>query len=184
MGLEIAEQMNWELPDVLLYPTGGGVGLIGIYKAMCELKEIGWVSGKLPRMVAVQSEGCSPIVKAYHEKKSASEFFANSSTIAFGINVPKALGDFLVLDAISKTNGCAITVSDEEILRDQSELAAQEGLFVCPEGAANLSAVKKLLANGWIKSQEKVVMLNTGSGLKYPDTVKISVPTLQPDDDL
>lgn len=184
MGLEIAEQMGWEMPDVLLYPTGGGVGLIGIYKALGELKEMGWVSGKLPRMVAVQAEGCAPVVRAYQENKTSSDFWNNSATVAFGINVPKALGDFLVLEAIYKTNGNAIAVSDAEILRDQAELAAQEGLFVCPEGAANLSAVKKLLADGWIKPHEKVVMLNTGSGLKYPDTVKISAPTLQPDEDI
>jgi threonine synthase len=184
MGLEIAEQMNWQMPDVVLYPTGGGVGLIGIYKALCELKEIGWVTGKLPRMVAVQADGCAPIVKAYHEQKSASEFWNNSSTVAFGINVPKALGDFLVLEAIYKTDGCAIAVSDEELLKDQAELASKEGLFICPEGAANLSAAKKLLKDGWIKPHESVVMLNTGAGIKYPDTISVDVPVLQPDDNI
>ncbi len=184
MGLEIAEQLNWEVPDVILYPTGGGVGLIGIYKAFRELQQIGWTGNKMPRMVAVQAAGCAPIVKAWQEKKPASEFWHNASTVAFGITVPKALGDFLVLDAIYQTNGCAIAVTDEELLQDQAELAASEGTFVCPEGAANYTAAKKLLASGWIKSNEKVVMLNTGTGLKYPDTVRVNVPVLQPDEDI
>ena len=184
MGLEIAEQLDWEVPDVILYPTGGGVGLIGIYKAFRELQQIGWTGNKMPRMVAVQAAGCAPIVKAWQEKKPASEFWNNASTVAFGITVPKALGDFLVLDAIYQTNGCAIAVTDEELLQDQAELAASEGTFVCPEGAANYTAAKKLLASGWIKPNEKVVMLNTGTGLKYPDTVRVNVPVLQPDEDI
>lgn len=184
MGLEIAEQLEWEVPDVVLYPTGGGVGLIGIYKAFRELQQIGWIGDKMPRMVAVQAEGCAPIVKAWEEKKPASEFWNNASTIAFGITVPKALGDFLVLDAIYQTGGCAIAVSDEEILNDQAELASVEGTFVCPEGAANYSAAKKLIESGWIKPNEKVVMLNTGTGLKYPDTVRVTVPVLQPEEDI
>lgn len=184
MGLEIAEQMNWEVPDVILYPTGGGVGLIGIYKALKELQAIGWIGEKLPRLVAVQAAGCAPIVKAWEEKKPASEFWQNASTVAFGITVPKALGDFLVLEAVYETNGCAIAIDDNDLLQDQAELAAEEGLFICPEGAANYTAAKKLVASGWIKPGEKVVMLNTGTGLKYPDTVKVSVPTLQPDEDL
>ncbi|MCX7780399.1 MAG: threonine synthase [Negativicutes bacterium] len=184
MGLEIAEQMGWEVPDVILYPTGGGVGLIGIYKALCELKEMGWIADKMPRFVAVQASGCAPVVKAWEENKPVSEFWNGAQTVAFGITVPKALGDFLVLDAIYKTNGCAVAVDDAEILRDQAELAAKEGLFICPEGAANITALKKLIASGWVKPEEKVVMLNTGTGLKYPDTVKVEVPVLQPTDDL
>lgn len=184
MGLEIAEQLNWELPDVLLYPTGGGVGLIGIYKAFRELQQLGWIGDKLPRLVAVQAEGCAPIVKAWEANKAESEFWQGAATVAFGITVPKALGDFLVLDAIYQTQGCAIAVSDEDILSDQAELAAAEGTFICPEGAANYTATKKLLASGWIKPNEKVVMLNTGTGLKYPDTVRVTVPILQPDEDL
>jgi len=184
MGLEIAEQLDWEVPDVILYPTGGGVGLIGIYKAFRELQEIGWIGDKMPRLVAVQAAGCAPIVKAWDEKKQESEFWNHASTVAFGITVPKALGDFLVLDAIYQTDGCAIAVTDEELLKDQAELASTEGTFVCPEGAANYTAVKKLIASGWIKSNEKVVMLNTGTGLKYPDTVQVTVPVLQPNEDL
>ncbi|WP_188400250.1 threonine synthase [Sporomusa sp. GT1] len=184
MGLEIAEQLNWEVPDVILYPTGGGVGLIGIYKAFRELQQLGWIGDKMPRMVAVQAEGCAPIVKAWEEKKTASEFWNNASTVAFGITVPKALGDFLVLDAIYQTNGCAVAVTDEAILKDQAELAAAEGAFVCPEGAANYTAAKKLRESGWIKPGEKVVLLNTGAGLKYPDTVQVAVPVLEPEQDI
>lgn len=184
MGLEIAEQLNWEVPDVILYPTGGGVGLIGIYKAFRELQQLGWIGNKMPRMVAVQAEGCAPIVKAWEEKKTASEFWNNASTVAFGITVPKALGDFLVLDAIYQTNGCAVAVTDEAILKDQAELAAAEGAFVCPEGAANYTAAKKLRESGWIKPGEKVVLLNTGAGLKYPDTVQVAVPVLEPEQDI
>lgn len=184
MGLEIAEQFGWEVPDVILYPTGGGVGIIGIYKALLELRELGWIGEKLPRLVAVQAEGCAPIVKAWEQKKSASEFWNNASTIAFGITVPKALGDFLVLEALYKTDGCAISVTDQDILYNQAKLAEQEGLFVCPEGAATLAAARQLLKSGWIKSDEKVVLLNTGSGLKYPDTVTVHAPVLQPEDEL
>lgn len=184
MGYEIAEQLHWDLPDVILYPTGGGVGLIGIYKALLELQQLGWIGERLPRLVAVQAEGCAPLVQAWQEGKDVSVFWENSTTIAFGINVPKALGDFLVLEAIYKTNGCAIAVSDEELLQAQKTLAAREGLFVCPEGAATLAAAQKLRENGWINAEERVVLLNTGTGLKYPDTVQITVPVLQPGDDI
>jgi threonine synthase len=179
MGLEIAEQFGWKLPDVILYPTGGGVGIIGIYKALKELKEIGFIEGKLPRLVAVQAEGCSPIVRAYEERKTESEFFKDSRTVAFGINVPKALGDFLVLDAIYKTEGCAKAVSDEEIVRALKELAETEGTFVCPEGAAVYAAAKKLREENWVKDGESVVLLNTGAGIKYPDTLQFDVPYLE-----
>ena len=182
MGLEIAEQFDWKLPDVILYPTGGGVGIIGIYKALMELKELGWIEGKFPRLVAVQSTGCAPIVKAWQERKTESEFWKDAHTLAFGITVPKALGDFLVLDAIYKTEGCAIAVDDEDILTAENLLATREGTFVCPEGAATLSAAIQLYKDGWIGSEEKVVLLNTGSGLKYPETVRVNPPVLNPDD--
>lgn len=184
MGLEIAEQLQWELPDVILYPTGGGVGLIGIYKALNELKELGWISGKLPRLVAVQSTGCAPIVEAWRAQKRESVFWEHAQTVAFGITVPKALGDFLVLEALYNTNGCAVAVDDETILANQARLAETEGLFICPEGAATLAAAEQLRADGWIKPGERVVLLNTGSGIKYPDTVRLSPPVLQPDDSL
>jgi threonine synthase len=182
MGLELAEQFDWEMPDVILYPTGGGVGIIGIYKSLMELKEMGWVSGKLPRLVSVQSTGCAPIVKAFEENRTHSEFWENAKTCAFGITVPKALGDFLVLDAIYKTDGCAIAVSDDEILKASAQLAGAEGTFICPEGAATLSAAIKLRKSGWIKSEDRVVLLNTGSGLIYPETVTVTPPVLEPGD--
>jgi len=184
MGLEIAEQFNWKLPDVILYPTGGGVGIIGIYKALQELVEMGWIDHKMPRLVAVQSTGCAPIVKAWEEGKTSSEFWENARTLAFGITVPKALGDFLVLEAIYKTQGCAVAVTDDRILQAENLLASREGAFVCPEGAATLSAAQKLLEAGWIDPSETVVLLNTGSGLKYPETVQVKAKMLAPDDQI
>ncbi|KYD12708.1 Threonine synthase [Anoxybacillus flavithermus] len=184
MGLEIAEQFSWQLPDVILYPTGGGVGLIGIYKALKELQDLGWVQGKMPRLVAVQAQNCAPIVKAWNERKRVSEFWPNSSTVAFGINVPKALGDFLVLDALYKTDGCAIAVEDDAIINEQRNVANLEGAFICPEGAAAFVAARRLRERGWIRRGERVVVLNTGIGLKYTHTVSIEVPILQPGDHL
>ncbi len=184
MGLEIAEQFNWEVPDVILYPTGGGVGIIGIYKALKELQEMGWIGEKMPRLVAVQSSGCAPIVKAWKEGKKESEYWTDAKTIAFGITVPKALGDYLVLEAIRATDGCAVAVSDDEILKAQKELAAHEGTFICPEGASLYAAARELREENWIKENEKVVLLNTGAGIKYPDTVNVKVPVLQPGDEL
>jgi threonine synthase len=179
MGLEIAEQFSWNLPDVILYPTGGGVGLIGIYKALNELKELGWIKGELPRLVAVQAENCAPIVKAWNERKQESEFWPDSSTIAFGINVPKAIGDFLVLEAVYNTNGCAIAVKEDKIVEEQKKVAQLEGSFICPEGAATFLAARRLREEGWIKENETVVALNTGLGVKYPNTVDIEVPILE-----
>jgi threonine synthase len=181
MGLEIAEQFYWKLPDVIIYPTGGGVGIIGIYKAFLELREMGWIGNRMPRLVAVQSTGCAPIVKAWKEGKTVSEFWHNAKTLAFGITVPKALGDFLVLEAIYKTNGCAVAVTDETIIQAENMLASKEGVFVCPEGAATFSAALKLHQTSWIGSEEQVVLLNTGSGLKYPETVHIKPKVLAVD---
>ncbi|MGY8642563.1 MAG: threonine synthase [Verrucomicrobiales bacterium] len=180
MGLELAEQFGWEMPDVILYPAGGGVGIIGIYKALNELKEIGWLEGDLPRLVAVQATGCAPIVRAWEAKAKESEFWDNAETCAFGITVPKAIGDFLVLEAVYETNGCAIAITDEDTLAAENLLATVEGAFVCPEGAATLAATQKLLADGWIQSDERVVLLNTGCGIKYPETVQCDPPLLQP----
>lgn len=184
MGLELAEQFGWEMPDVVLYPTGGGVGLIGIYKGLKELQEIGWIGAKMPRLVAVQSTGCAPIVKAWEERKSESVFWENAGTVAFGMTVPKALGDFLVLEAVYSTEGCAVAVADEEILNAQQMLAATEGRFVCPEGAATLAGAAVLARSGWITRHDKVVLLNTGGGLKYPQTVQCDPPLLAPGDSL
>ena len=184
MGLELAEQFGWQMPDVVLYPTGGGVGLIGIYKALQELKEIGWVHGPLPRLVAVQATGCAPIVRAWENKDKESVFWEGAQTCAFGITVPKALGDFLVLEGIYETDGCAVAVPDADTLEAEALLASTEGVFVCPEGAATLSAAMSLARGGWIKRDERVVLLNTGTGLKYPETVPCDPPVVSPGDSL
>ena len=181
MGLEIAEQLGWKLPDVIIYPTGGGVGLIGIYKALRELQELGWVKGDLPRLVAVQASGCAPIVQAWQQGASESSFWPDSQTLAFGINVPKALGDFLVLDALYRTNGCAIAVDDRAIKAEIRQLASLEGSFVCPEGAAAFAAARQLRESGWIKGGEQVVVLNTGAGIKYPDAITVLPQRLRRD---
>ncbi|MBY7144420.1 threonine synthase [Virgibacillus sp. NKC19-3] len=183
MGLEIAEQFGWEIPDVILYPTGGGVGLIGIYKALRELQALGWIDErKMPRLVAVQSEGCAPIVKAWKEGKSTAEPWKDASTVAFGVNVANALGDFLILDAIKQTEGCAISVSDADILAELKYVTSTEGAFVCPEGSAAFAAARKLREQQWIKNDERVVVLNTGAGIKYPNTIEVEAPILQKDE--
>ncbi|WP_421245786.1 threonine synthase [Aeromonas sanarellii] len=181
MGLEIAEQFGWTLPDVILYPTGGGVGLIGIYKALRELQELGWIEGELPRLVAVQASGCAPIVQAWQQGASESAFWPDSQTLAFGINVPKALGDFLVLDALYSTNGYAIAVDDRAIQSEIRQIASREGSFVCPEGAAAFAAARQLREAGWIKEHERVVVLNTGAGIKYPDAITVLPQRLRRD---
>ncbi|AUY09309.1 threonine synthase [Aeromonas sp. ASNIH2] len=181
MGLEIAEQLGWTLPDVILYPTGGGVGLIGIYKALRELQELGWVKEPLPRLVAVQASGCAPIVQAWQQGERESRFWPDSQTLAFGINVPKALGDFLVLDALYRTEGCAVAVDDGAIQREIRQLAAREGSFVCPEGAAAFAAARQLREAGWIRGGERVVVLNTGAGIKYPDAITVVPQRLRRD---
>jgi threonine synthase len=181
MGYEIAEQLGWRVPDVILYPAGGGVGLIGIHKAMLEMRELGWIGDKLPRLVAVQADGCKPIVDAFEAGLDESTLVEGTHTLAFGINVPKALGDFLVLQAVRESGGTAVAVTDEEILTELGELATREGAWVCPEGAACFVAARQLRERGWIAEGEEVVVLNTGTGLKYPDTVSVDVPTLARD---
>lgn len=183
MGLEILEQLSWNVPDVILYPTGGGVGLIGIHKAVKELTEMGWID-RMPRLVAVQSTGCSPVVKAWEKHARECEFWEKSMTVAFGINVPKPLGDTLILDAIYESDGCAVSVTDEDIMSAQRTAGRLEGVFMCPEGAATVTAVGKLRENGWIEKGETVVALNTGAGIKYPDTVSVEVPHLKPADSI
>jgi threonine synthase len=185
MGLEIAEQLGWRMPDVILYPTGGGVGLIGIHKALQELVTLGWVSGPLPRLVAVQSTGCAPIVRAFAAGAAESEPWVGAHTVAFGITVPKALGDFLVLDAVRSTGGAAVAVTDEDLLSDVALAGRLEGMFLCPEGAATVTAARQLRESGWIAPTDEVVLLNTGSGLIYPETVPVSgVPVLAADAEL
>ncbi|NUR06781.1 MAG: threonine synthase [Nocardioidaceae bacterium] len=181
MGYEIAEQLGWQVPDVILYPAGGGVGLIGIHKAMLEMRELGWIGDRLPRLVAVQSTGCPPIVDAFEAGLEESTLVDGTHTLAFGINVPKALGDFLVLRAVRESEGTAVAVSDEQILAELARLAADEGTWVCPEGAACFAAAARLREEGWIAETDDVVVLNTGSGLKYPETVPADVPVLPRD---
>ncbi|MGH3760354.1 threonine synthase [Actinophytocola sp.] len=178
MGLEIVEQLGWRMPDVIVYPTGGGVGLIGIRKALDELRTLGWVTGRPPRLVAVQSSGCAPIVRAYERGEETAEPWADARTVAFGLNVPSALGDFLVLRAVRDTGGTAVAVDDEDILAAQAACAAAEGVLMCPEGAATLTAVARLRASGWLDGGEEVVVLNTGSNLKYPHTAAAGAPPL------
>jgi threonine synthase len=181
MGYEIAEQLGWEVPDVILYPAGGGVGLIGIHKAMRELQELGWIGERLPRLVAVQAEGCRPIVDAFEAGLDESTLKEGTHTLAFGINVPKALGDFLVLQGVRESGGTAVAVDDDRILEELGRLAAAEGTWICPEGAACLAAARELRERGWIAEDDRVVVLNTGTGLKYPETVGVDVPVLPRD---
>ena len=176
MGFEIAEQLGWRLPDVIVYPTGGGVGIIGIYKALLELRELGWTGRQLPRLVAVQAAGCAPIVKAFASGASRSEPWPDARTVAFGLTVPKALGDFLVLGALYATDGIAVAVDDEALLADQRQVARLEGAFICPEGAACITAVRQLRESGWLSEADEVVVLNTGAGLLSPPTIRHDAP--------
>jgi len=168
MGLELAEQLGWQVPDVILYPTGGGTGLIGMWKAFAELEAIGWLGSKRPRMVAVQAEGCAPIVKAFDEGTRHAEPWQDAHTIAAGIRVPAAVGDFLILDAVRESNGFAVAVSDEAINAAHRDCAKTEGILLCPEGAATLAALRQELQSGRIGKDENVVLFNCATGLKYP----------------
>ncbi|MBZ5610995.1 MAG: threonine synthase [Acidobacteriia bacterium] len=176
MGYEVAEQLGWTLPDAIFYPAGGGVGLIGMWKAFAEMETLGWISSKRPKMIAVQTEGCQPVVRAFERGESKSQFWENAHTVAAGLRVPKPLGDALMLDAIRKSGGTAIAVSDEELLDACLELGADEGIFAAPEGGACVAALKKLLANGFLKPDERVVLYNTGAGLKYLEVFSTRFP--------
>lgn len=176
MGYELAEQFRWQLPDVIFYPCGGGVGLIGMWKAFAEMEALGWIGAHRPKMIAVQAEGCAPIVRAFEEGKSSSEFFEHAQTVASGLRVPKALGDFLVLDAVRRSGGTAIAVSDDEMIDAAIDLASDEGIFAAPEGGACVAALKKLLANGFLKPEERIAIYNTGSGLKYLEAYSARFP--------
>jgi threonine synthase len=167
MGYELAEQFNYKLPDVILYPTGGGTGLIGMWKAFDEMEQMGWIDSKRPRMISVQSETCAPIVRAFHAGERFAEEFENAATVASGLRVPKAIGDFLILDAIRASGGTAIAVSDAELIKAVAEIGAAEGIFTAPEGAACLPALRKLIADDFVREGESVVIFNTGAGVKY-----------------
>jgi threonine synthase len=172
MGYELAEQLDWTLPDVIIYPTGGGTGLIGMWKAFDEMEQLGWIGPRRPRMVSVQAAGCAPIVRAFKERKSDSQFWEGAATVASGLRVPKAFADHLILDAVYKSGGSAVAVRDEELVSEVYEIAKSEGLFICPEGAAAFASLRHLLKEGRISEQDQVVVFNTAAGSKYPEVVK------------
>jgi threonine synthase len=170
LGYELAEQFDWQLPDVILYPTGGGTGLIGMWKAFDEMEVLGWIEKKRPRMFSVQATGCAPIVRAFENGESTAAEFPDAHTCASGLRVPRAIGDFLILNILRRSNGGAVAVDDEEMIRLTREVGSSEGLFVSPEGAACFAALKSLCRAGKIASSERVVIFNTGSGIKYLDS--------------
>ncbi len=167
LGYELAEQLNWTLPDVIIYPTGGGTGLIGMWKAFAEMEELGLIGDKRPRMVTVQAEGCAPIVKAFVDGKRFADEFPNAETVASGLRVPRAIGDFMILDALRESGGTAVSVTDDELIAATREIGSTEGVFCAPEGAACLPALRKLIDAGKLQSDEQVVLFNTGGGVKY-----------------
>ena len=170
LGYELAEQLNWDLPDVIIYPTGGGTGLIGMWKAFDEMEQMGWIGSKRPRMVSVQASGCAPIIRAFEEGKRFADEFPNAATTASGLRVPKAIGDFLILDALRDSGGTAVAVTDDELIKATREIGAAEGIFCAPEGAACLPALRKLIEADQVKSSDRVVLFNTGSGVKYMES--------------
>lgn len=176
MGYEVAEQMDWELPDAIFYPTGGGVGMIGMWKAFAEMEALGWIGPRRPKMIAVQAAGCRPVVRAFEEGAARTRFEERAWTVASGLRVPKPLGDFLVLDAIRSSGGVAVAVTDQELLDAGLLLAREEGIFAAPEGAACVAALGKLLASGFLTPRDRVVIYNTGSGLKYLEAYATRFP--------
>lgn len=176
MGYEVAEQFQWTLPDAIFYPCGGGVGLIGMWKAFAEMEELGWIDSKRPKMIAVQAEGCAPITRAFREGELASELFQDAYTVASGLRVPKALGDFLVLDAVRKSHGQAMSVSDADMMHAALLLARKEGIFAAPEGGACVAAASQLLKDGFLCPDDRIVIFNTGSGLKYLEAYATRFP--------
>jgi threonine synthase len=176
MGYELAEQMGWELPDVIFYPTGGGVGIIGMWKSFDEMEQLGWIGSKRPKMIVVQAAGCQPVVRAYEKGEQRSQFWDNAQTVASGLRVPKPLGDFLILEAVRNSGGTAIAVSDNDLIDAGIQLASEEGLFVAPEGAACVAALEKLLASGFLQRNERIVIYNTGAGLKYLEAYSTRFP--------
>ncbi len=176
MGYEVAEQLGWELPDAIFYPTGGGVGMIGMWKAFAEMEALGWIGPKRPKMIAVQAEGCQPVVRAFQAGAERSQFWEGASTVASGLRVPKPLGDFLVLKAVRESGGTAIAVPDGELLAAGIQLAAEEGIFVCPEGGACVAAAERLISEGFLQHDDQIVIYNTGSGLKYLEAYSTRFP--------
>lgn len=180
LGLELAEQCGWELPDAIVYPTGGGTGIVGMWKAFDELEQLGWIGSKRPKMISVQAEGCAPIVRAYRAGQSSASAWEGATTSAAGIRVPAAIGDYLILDAIRASGGTALTVSDDDIARETREGGRAEGIFFAPEGAATVAGARALLAHGMLQPDEHVVLFNTGSGLIYPELLKVNAPRVDP----
>ncbi len=181
MGYEVAEQLGWKLPQGIIYPTGGGVGMIGMWKAFDEMEELGWIGSERPKMITVQAAGCAPIVKAWEAGKSASEMWAGAQTFASGLRVPKAYGDYLILDILKKSHGTAVAATDEEILAATRHWASVEGVFAAPEGAASLVAYQKLRASGFFRVEDKVVLFNTGTAYKYLDMIEAQERTARPE---
>jgi threonine synthase len=179
LGYEIAEQSGWELPDVILYPTGGGTGLVGMAKAFREMQELVWIGERLPRLVAVQVQGCAPIVRAFERGAARAEPWADATTLAAGLRVPSPFADTLILDAVRKSGGTAVAVSEEEMLDAMLELSEQEGVFACPEGGATLAALRQLRTSGEIAADARVVIYDTGSGLKYPEAWRAALARRQ-----
>jgi threonine synthase len=179
MGLELAEQLSWQLPDVILYPTGGGTGLIGMWKAFAELRELGWLkSEKLPRLISCQSDGCAPIVRAFEAGQRFAEPFPNAHTVASGLRVPAAVGDFMMLDAIRESGGCALAGSEKRILEWMRRVTSREGIGICPETAVCFDCLEKLMGDGRVRPEEQVVVFNTGAAQKYPEAVPLELPRL------
>ena len=170
------EQLGWEVPDAIFYPTGGGVGMIGMWKAFDEMEALGWIGSKRPKMIAVQAEGCQPVVRAFEAGEERSRFWDGATTVASGLRVPKPLGDFLVLRAVRESGGTAVAVADADLIDAGLQLAAEEGIFVSPEGAACIPAAERLLREGFLKPDEKIVIYNTGAGLKYLDAYATRYP--------
>ena len=171
MGYEIAEQLEWNMPDAIIYPTGGGTGIVGIWKAIKEMEQLGWISGKRPKMFCIQAEGCAPLVRAFNQKSRFAQAWENPNTIAAGMRVPSAIGDYLILDAVYESGGSAITVTDEEMIEYVKKTISLEGLFLCPEGGATVYGSKKLLDLGLINKKDSILLLNTGSGFKYMEVI-------------
>jgi threonine synthase len=180
MGYEVAEQLGWKLPRGIIYPTGGGVGMIGMWKAFDEMEQLGWIGPERPKMVSVQAAGCAPIVKAWEEGKSASEMWTGATTFASGLRVPKAYGDYLILDIIKKSKGTAVAATDDEILEAVRHWATVEGVFAAPEGAASLVAYRKLRASDFFSADDVVVLFNTGTAYKYLDMMEAKKRTVRP----
>ena len=176
MGYELAEQLGWTLPDAIFYPAGGGVGMIGMWKAFAEMEALGWIGPKRPKMIAVQAEGCQPIVRAFEEGEEASRFWDGASTVAAGLRVPKPLGDRLTLKAVRESGGTAIAIPDRELMDAGIRLASEEGIFAAPEGAACVAAAERLIRDGFLKASDRIVLYNTGSGLKYLEAYSVRFP--------